>query len=55
MIAIALLYFKCKSYMAIIKHKETVFLEIQECVYLEGFQNQVTISLAYRYYIQLWG
>ena len=45
MIAISLLYFCCKFYAATIKHKESIILlifqicilEIQECVYMDGF------------------
>ena len=55
MIAISLLYYCYKSYVATIKHKESiilkyfksVFLEIQECVNKNGFSKSGHILHTY--------
>jgi len=57
MIAISLLYFWCKSYVAIIKHKKIIihsifqicsFLEIQESAYMDSFPKSGHISMGGR-------
>jgi len=53
MIAISLLYFWCKSYVATIKHKKVImhnisnlyFLDILKSAYMEGFPKSGHISI----------